>query len=63
MLLKEGARLYGCELNGYWCDIGDTAAYLRCSLDALNGRVRLANADEAMMEAAPGVWTAQGRYV
>lgn len=61
MLLKEGARLYGCELNGYWCDIGDTAAYLRCSLDALNGRVRLANADEAMMEAAPGVWTAQGK--
>lgn len=61
MLLKEGARLYGCELSGYWCDIGDTAAYLCCSLDALNGRVRLTHTDEAMTEAAPGVFVAQGK--
>ncbi|MBE6953009.1 MAG: hypothetical protein E7452_05595 [Ruminococcaceae bacterium] len=40
-LLARGARLMGCELRGYWCDIGDTAAYLRCSLDALQGTVQL----------------------
>lgn len=41
MLLKNGRRLYGYEPDGYWCDIGDTAAYLRCTQDALNGRFRL----------------------
>lgn len=41
MLLKNGRRLYGYEPDGYWCDIGDTAAYLRCTMDALNGRFRL----------------------
>ncbi len=40
-LLAQGAKLMGCELRGYWCDIGDTAAYLRCSIDALNGIIRL----------------------
>ena len=60
-LLKNGGRLYGCELRGYWCDIGDTNAYLRCSLDALNGIVNLPRSEEFMHEAANGIYTARGK--
>lgn len=28
------------EENGYWCDIGDIAAYKRCNSDVLSGKVR-----------------------
>ena len=39
-LLLEKGTLYARALEGYWCDIGDCAAYLRCTQDMLKGRVR-----------------------
>ena len=38
-LLRDG-KLYARALPGYWCDIGDCGAYLRCTRDLLDGRVR-----------------------
>ncbi|MBR5519433.1 MAG: NTP transferase domain-containing protein [Clostridia bacterium] len=54
-LLARGARLFGCELRGYWCDIGDTAAFLRCSIDGLNGTVRLSASESTPYKAPEGV--------
>ena len=56
LLLSRGAPLYGHVADGYWCDMGDCAAYLDCAADALSGRVKL---DLALPQSAPGVWAAQ----
>ncbi len=39
-MLKNGMKLCYHEQNGYWCDIGDIAAYKRCTADLINGRIR-----------------------
>lgn len=40
-MLERGDRLCAWVMNGYWCDIGDTAAYLKAHADLLDGRVNL----------------------
>lgn len=55
-LLSGGAGLYGCPGAGYWCDMGDCAAYLNCVSDALTGKVRL---DLGLPQVSPGVWSTQ----
>jgi mannose-1-phosphate guanylyltransferase/phosphomannomutase len=54
-LLQMDAPLYGAVADGYWCDIGDPAAYLQANLDLLHGRLRFLPPGR---EAAPGVWVA-----
>ena len=54
-LLAGGAGLYGCPGAGYWCDMGDCAAYLKCAADALSGKVEL---DLGLPQREPGVWSA-----
>lgn len=54
-LLARGEALYGVAPEGYWCDMGDCAAYLECAADALSGRVRL---EIPAPLVAPGVWSA-----
>ena len=41
LLLKQGERLHGAVMEGYWCDIGTPQAYYRCCADALDGKLRL----------------------
>ncbi len=40
-MLRDGEALYGYTAKGYWCDVGNTTAYLRVHQDALHGRIRL----------------------
>ena len=40
-MLRDGLPLFGCELQGYWCDVGDVGAYLQVHADALAGRIAL----------------------
>lgn len=40
-LMEQGVPLYGFPTEGYWCDIGSPEAFLRCSMDALRGTLRL----------------------
>lgn len=54
-LLAQGEALYGFAPKGYWCDMGDCQAYLKCAADALAGKVRL---DLGLPQAAPGIWCA-----
>ncbi|HYF93561.1 MAG TPA: sugar phosphate nucleotidyltransferase [Symbiobacteriaceae bacterium] len=52
-LLQAGAPLYAAVADGYWCDIGDSAAYLQANLDILQGRLRF---DPPGRQVVPGVW-------
>lgn len=40
-LLGMGKPLYGCVLDGYWCDIGSLEQYRQAQHDLLSGRVNL----------------------
>ena len=40
-LMAAGAPLYGCAVDGYWCDIGNLGQFMQANEDALRGRVRL----------------------
>ena len=39
-MLKDHLALYGCTLDGYWCDIGDLDSFLKCNIDVLSGQVK-----------------------
>ncbi len=41
LLMKRGAPLYGFIANGYWCDVGNIAEYMRATGDLLAGKVNL----------------------
>ncbi|MEJ2200754.1 MAG: mannose-1-phosphate guanyltransferase, partial [Desulfuromonadaceae bacterium] len=44
-LLADDDALYGCQLDGYWADIGNTDSYLEACQDIAAGRVAI-NLDE-----------------
>ena len=54
-MLKEGRRLYGYMAKGYWCDVGDSGAYLDCAADVLSGKVKL---EIEPPRVSPGIWSA-----
>ncbi len=37
-MVREGMAVYGYPMSGYWCDIGDQAAYLQAQQDLLTGK-------------------------
>jgi len=39
-MLQNKMQINGYNSAGYWCDIGDLPAYLRCQHDILNGKVK-----------------------
>ena len=41
LLMEQNVPLYGFPTEGYWCDIGSPEAFLRCSMDALQGKLQL----------------------
>ncbi len=38
-LMAQQRRLYGCPLEGYWCDVGTPGAYLQANADLLYNRL------------------------
>jgi mannose-1-phosphate guanylyltransferase/phosphomannomutase len=59
-VLEAGEPLYGYVADGYWEDVGTTAAYLQAHEDILDGKVRV---DVAGFELRPGVWVGKGSSV
>ncbi len=39
-LLEQGRRVFGIAPAGYWCDVGDPAAYLQANIDMLHNQVQ-----------------------
>lgn len=54
-MLRQNRRIHGYVTDSYWCDVGNTEAYMRATQDMLHGRVDLF--DPLGQELAPGVWT------
>ena len=40
-MVEKGEAVYAWTMSGYWCDIGDVAAYLKAHADAMDGRIDL----------------------
>ena len=58
LLEKQG--LFGFEAEGYWCDIGDPGAYLKCHMDCLEGRTGIKFEEKQI---SPGVWAAESARI
>ena len=58
--LEAGKPLYGYVADGYWEDVGTTAAYLKAHEDILDGKVQV---DVAGFELRPGVWVGKGSSI
>lgn len=54
-MLTSGSGLYGVRADGYWCDIGTPESFLSCSMDALDGKIKITR---RAPEILPGVWCA-----
>jgi mannose-1-phosphate guanylyltransferase/phosphomannomutase len=52
-VLEAGEPLYGYVADGYWEDVGTTAAYLKAHEDILDGKVEV---DVSGFELRPGIW-------
>jgi mannose-1-phosphate guanylyltransferase/phosphomannomutase len=38
LLMAEGHALYGCVVDGYWCDVGSLESYVQAHRDVLDGK-------------------------
>ncbi len=54
LLMEQGHALYGCVVDGYWCDIGSLETYIQAHRDVLNG--------DAMVY-VPGVLAREGLWI
>jgi mannose-1-phosphate guanylyltransferase/phosphomannomutase len=59
-VLEAGGPIFGYVANGYWEDVGTTAAYLKAHEDILNGKVEV---DISGFELKPGVFLGKGSSV
>lgn len=49
-MLAAGARFFGIQQAGYWCDIGTPQEYRRAHFDALRGKVKLRHDEGAKIQ-------------
>ena len=59
-VLEAGDPLYGYVADGYWEDVGTTAAYLKAHEDILDGKVEV---DVAGFELRPGIFIGKGSSI
>jgi mannose-1-phosphate guanylyltransferase/phosphomannomutase len=59
-VLEAGGPLFGYVADGYWEDVGTTAAYLKAHEDILDGKVEV---DISGFEVVPGVYLGKGSSV
>lgn len=54
LLMEKGYGLYGCPVDGYWCDIGSVDTYMQAHRDILDGKAKVF---------VPGVTAREGLWV
>ncbi len=57
MMLAKGDPIFGYIAEGYWCDVGNLAEYMRANADVLQGQVNLPIPGE---DIGGGVWVEEG---
>ncbi|MEG6611642.1 mannose-1-phosphate guanyltransferase [Pseudoclostridium thermosuccinogenes] len=60
ILLKENKPMYGFIADGYWCDIGDLAAYRQANFDVLDGKVKV---NISGKQISKGIWVDEGAEI
>ncbi|MGI5977914.1 MAG: sugar phosphate nucleotidyltransferase [Oscillospiraceae bacterium] len=45
LMQEKELPIVGVPMDGYWCDIGSPRSYLRCCLDALDGKLHIEGED------------------
>ncbi len=60
LLLERGEGLFGCEMSGYWCDIGTPQAYIQANHDAAAGEVVVEIPGHRTDE---GIWVGSGAII
>jgi mannose-1-phosphate guanylyltransferase/phosphomannomutase len=56
-MLSRGDPIYGYVADGYWCDVGNLAEYMKANADVLQGRV---NVQIPGTDLGGGVWAEEG---
>ncbi|MBE0416238.1 MAG: NTP transferase domain-containing protein [Coriobacteriia bacterium] len=41
LLMEKGYPLYGCVVDGYWCDVGSFESYMQVHRDILDGKAKV----------------------
>ncbi|MHB0977627.1 MAG: sugar phosphate nucleotidyltransferase [Candidatus Aquicultorales bacterium] len=59
-LLKDGQPIFGCVMDGYWCDIGNFEQYVQAQRDVLDGLTRISPPGIVMRE---NIWVGDGADV
>jgi mannose-1-phosphate guanylyltransferase/phosphomannomutase len=59
ILLERGDPMYGYVADGYWCDVGNIAEYMRATGDVLGGQVKVEPVGHRLEQSA-GVWGEDG---
>lgn len=60
LLLEKEMPIFGCVLEGYWCDIGNLEQYLRSNQDVLRGMAKIEPPGIKMGE---NVWIGKGTFL
>ncbi|HST87304.1 MAG TPA: mannose-1-phosphate guanyltransferase [Ktedonobacterales bacterium] len=57
LMLRKGDPIYGYIADGYWCDVGNLAEYMKSNADVLQNRV---NVQLSGTDLGGGVWAEDG---
>lgn len=59
-VLADGKPLFGCVVDGYWCDIGNYEQYVQAHQDIMQGKSKIRPPGIKMRD---DVWIGEGAYV
>lgn len=57
LLLRNQESVYGFDMPGYWCDVGDVLQYRNAHFHALQGKLKI---DLPAVHAGEGIWVGNG---
>lgn len=60
LLMEQGYDLYGCAVDGYWCDVGSAESYMEAHRDILDGKAMVFVPGVSARE---GLWVSEGTKV
>ncbi|MFH1452407.1 MAG: sugar phosphate nucleotidyltransferase [Armatimonadota bacterium] len=59
-ILEDNKCVYGCVVDGYWCDIGNIQQYVRANEDMLKDKIK---AEIAGSKHKEKIWTGEGTQI
>ncbi len=60
LLMEKGYPLYGCVVDGYWCDVGSFESYMQVHRDILDGKAKVFVPG---VRTRPNVWIDEGAEI